>query len=191
MISQNPSLAKLTISDLYSPEIDTLTKKIDKNHLLNDIIFPFYHFKKVAFLCITPQILKIYGNLKPCSRQALTFDRQPQIMTLNGTIVLNNLKNKPGNHLSKQIIWAFSSLEPEYHPNSLFSQNISQQHTIDKIQNYFKIIDNIELGFFSATGVLTLTLIILILLLLFCFFPKSLQILCCCKQKSNLIAKML
>ena len=97
----------------------------------------------MAFLCITPQILNIDGKLKPCSRQALTFDRQPQIITLNWTVFWDNLTNKPGNHLSRQIRWAFSSLEPDYHPNSLFSQNISQQHTFDKIRTYFQNIDNI------------------------------------------------
>ena len=39
--------------------------------------------------------------MKPCSRQALTFERQPQIMKLNNTVVWDNLKNKPANHLSK------------------------------------------------------------------------------------------
>ena len=58
--------------------------------------------------------------MKPCSRQALTFERQPQIMTLNDTIVWDNLKNKSANHLSKQIKWAFSSLEPNYQPQLTF-----------------------------------------------------------------------
>ena len=40
LISQNPSLPNLTISDLYSPKIDTLTKKKDKNHLFKNVIFP-------------------------------------------------------------------------------------------------------------------------------------------------------
>ena len=108
LISKNPSLPNLTIADLYSAKIDTLTKKIDKNLHLNDIIFPVFHFKKVAFLCLTPQILNIDWKLKPYRRQALTFDKQPQIMTLNGTIVWDNLR------------WSFSGLKPEYAHNNLF-----------------------------------------------------------------------
>ena len=122
LISTNPSLTNLTLSDLYLPKIDTLTKKIDKSHLLHDVIFPVYHLKKVAFLCLTPQILNIDGKMKLCSMSALAFKRQPILMKLNKGIVLDNLRNKPANHLSKQIKWSFASLELNYAPNSLFSQ---------------------------------------------------------------------
>ena len=126
LISKKTSLPNLTIADLYNPKIDTLTKKINKDFLLHDT-------KKVAFLCLTPQILNIDGKLEPCSHQALTFDKQPLKMTLNGTIVWDNLKNQPGNHLAKQIRWAFSDLKPKYTHNNLFSQNILSQHALDKI----------------------------------------------------------
>ena len=86
-----------------SPKIDTLTNKNDKTHLLHDVIFPVYHLKKVAFLCLTPQILNINGKMTLCSRSALTFERQPTFMKLNNSVVWDNLRNKPENHLSKQI----------------------------------------------------------------------------------------
>ena len=63
--AKNPSLPNLTISVLYNPKIDTLTKKIKKDFFLHDSIFPVFHLKKVAFLCLTPQILNINGKLKP------------------------------------------------------------------------------------------------------------------------------
>ena len=75
-------------------------------------------------------------------------------MTLNGKIVWDNLKNQLGNHLEKQIRWAFTDLKPEYAHNNLFSQNISTHHALDKIRTYFQQVRNIELGFLSATGVL-------------------------------------
>ena len=87
LIAKNPLLPNLNISDLYNPQIDTLTKKISKYFLLHDTIFPVFHLKKVAFLCLAPQILNIDGKLKPCSRQALTFDKHPLKMTLNNTII--------------------------------------------------------------------------------------------------------
>ena len=112
-------------------------------------------------------------------------------MKLNNSVVWDNFSNKPANHLSKQLKWLFASFDPTYAPSTLFSQNISQMHTIDKIRTYFANIDNIELGFLSATGTLTLILVVLVPILLFYFFPKICNALCCCRQKTNLISKML
>ena len=166
-----------------------LTKKISTDFLLHGIVFPVFHLKKVAFLCLTPQILTIDGRQQPCSRQALTFNKIPMKMTLNNTTIWDNIKSQPSNHLAKQIRWAFSDLKPEYEQNSLFSNNISSQHALDQLTTYFQQIGSIELGFLSTSPILTLTLVVIIPFILFCFYPKILQTICCCSKQSNKKAK--
>ena len=188
LLGKNPTLPNLTRVDLYNPKIDTLTKKISTDFLLHSIVFPVFHLKKVAFQCLTPQILMIDGRQQPCSRQALTFNKIPMKMPLDNTTIWDNIKNQPSNHLAKQIRWAFSDLKPEYEQNSLFSNNISSQHALDQLTTYFQQIGSIELGFLSTSPILTLTLVVIIPFLLFCFYPKILQTICCCSKQTNKIA---
>ena len=62
LLAKNPTLPNLTRVYLYNPKIDTLTKKISTDFLLHGIVFPVFYLKKVAFQCLTPQILTIDGK---------------------------------------------------------------------------------------------------------------------------------
>ena len=173
-----PSISFLQLKD---PEIDSQTRSISAEDMLENIFYPIYSNEKVSLQCISPMHINIDGQARYCDQNSLEFGPFPREVKIDGKTVLS--MHIPS-HFSQKMAWVnddFLSV------TSYRDKNSTLDPFVRDMIGFFEKATPVHYSLMATTFVVVIVLAILCCCSIYMGCPSLLaNLLCCCTNRCSL-----